>query len=377
MIIDRRRLILSSLAGTGIALAPRMAFAAAETDRRFIFVIQRGAADGLAILAPTGDPAFASARGEIAANAGAGANLDGLFTLHPEMKASAAMFRQRQASFYHAIASGYRERSHFDGQNMLETAGPRPYGRDDGWLNRLLTLLPKGESKALALATAIPPALRGPVAVGSYAPSKLPDADTALMERVTMLYAEDAQLAPLWQSAVQTEAMASSLDPGAGRGGVAAGKLVASLMAGTDGARVAMVETSGWDTHFNQEGRLGAVLKSVDEMIDTLRTEMGPAWAKTLVLVATEFGRTVHVNGTRGTDHGTASAAMLFGGGLANGGTITADWPGLAASQLYEGRDLKPTMRFESLVVGALSAHYGVDPERLRRTVFPDFPELN
>ena len=192
-----------------------------------------------------------------------------------------------------------------------------------------------------------------------------------------MLYAEDPQLAPLWQSATQTEAMAGDIDPGNGRGGVAAGKLVASLMAGADGARVAMVETTGWDTHFKQEGRLGAVLKGVDEMIDTLRTEMGPAWAKTLILVATEFGRTVHVNGTRGTDHGTASAAMLFGGGLANGGKIIADWPGLAASQLYEGRDLKPTKRFEAMVIAALSSYYGIDPEKLRRTVFPDFPDMN
>lgn len=373
MILNRRRLILSGLATTGVAMAPRMAFATAETDRRFIFIIQRGAADGLAILAPTGDPAFVGARGEIASGATAGTKLDSLFTLHPQMAASAGMFAQKQAAFYHAIASGYRERSHFDGQNMLETASTRPYGRDDGWMNRLLTLFPKGESKAIAFANAIPPALRGPISVSSYAPSRLPDADAALMERVAMLYAEDAQLAPLWQSATATEAMAGSVDPGAGRGGIAAGKLVASLMAGADGARVAMVETTGWDTHFNQEGRLGAVLKGVDEMIDTLRTELGPAWVKTLVLVATEFGRTVHVNGTRGTDHGTASAAMLFGGGLANGGKIVSDWPGLATNQLHEGRDLKPTMRFETMVVTALSAHYGIDPERLRRTVFPDF----
>lgn len=373
MILNRRRLILSGLATTGVAMAPRMAFAAAETDRRFIFIIQRGAADGLAILAPTGDPAFVGARGEIASGATTGTKLDSLFTLHPQMTASGRLFAQKQAAFYHAIASGYRERSHFDGQNMLETAGTRPYGRDDGWLNRLLSLLPKGESKAIAVANAIPPALRGPISVGSYAPSRLPDADAALMERVAMLYAEDVQLAPLWQSATATEAMAGSIDPGAGRGGIAAGQLVASLMAGADGARVAMVETTGWDTHFNQEGRLGAVLKGVDEMIETLRIEMGPAWSKTLILVATEFGRTVHVNGTRGTDHGTASSAMLFGGGLANGGKIVSDWPGLATSQLYEGRDLKPTMRFETMVVAALSAHYRIDAERLRRTVFPDF----
>jgi len=372
MILNRRHLVLSGLAGTGLALAPRIAFAAAETDRRFIFIIQRGAADGLAILAPTGDPAFAAARGEIAANAASGTALDSLFTLHPEMKASATLFGQKQAAFVHAIASGYRERSHFDGQNMLETAGTRPYGRDDGWMNRLLTLLPKGESKAIAFANAIPPALRGPIAVSSYAPSRLPDANAALLERVAMLYAEDRELAPLWQSATQTEAMAMGSDP-AGRGGAAAGKLIASLMAGSDGARVAMVETGGWDTHINQDGRLGAVLKGVDDMIDALRIDLGPAWDKTLVLVATEFGRTVHVNGTRGTDHGTGSAALLYGGALASGGTVRSDWPGLATGQLFEGRDLRPTMRFESVAVDALSAHYGIDPVLMRRTVFPDY----
>jgi uncharacterized protein (DUF1501 family) len=144
-------------------------------------------------------------------------------------------------------------------------------------------------------------------------------------------------------------------------------------MKGADGARVAMVETTGWDTHFNQDGRLSALLKSSDEMIDTIRTEMGPAWNKTLILMATEFGRTVHVNGTKGTDHGTASAAMLFGGGLAKGGRVIADWPGLATGQLYEGRDLKPTMRFERLATDALSAHYGMDPAKVQRTLFPDF----
>jgi uncharacterized protein (DUF1501 family) len=371
---DRRSLIKSGLFGGSMMLAaPRMAFAAADTDRRFIFIIQRGAADGLAILSPTGDPAYTSARGILAENASGGAKVDSLFTLHPQLSTTAKLFASKQASFAHAVASGYRERSHFDAQNVLETGGNRPYGRDDGWMNRLLSLLPAGERRALAIATAIPAALRGPTEVSSYSPSRLPDADSALMERIAMLYAEDAQLASLWQRATETEAMAGQQDPTGGRGGAASGKLIASLMKGADGARVAMVETTGWDTHFNQEGRLSALLKSSDEMIDTIRTEMGPAWSKTLILMATEFGRTVHVNGTKGTDHGTASAAMLFGGGLAKGGRVIADWPGLAAGQLYEGRDLKPTMRFERLATDALSAHYGIDPVKVQRTLFPDF----
>jgi uncharacterized protein (DUF1501 family) len=366
--LTRRTLIASGLA-TGLAL-PKMAWAAADTDRRFIFILQRGAADGIGTLAPTGDPAYAAARGELAATDGA--QLNSLFTLHPAMVESAKLFAQKESAFAHAIASGYRERSHFDGQNIIESGALRPYGRDDGWMNRLLTLLPGGERRALALATAIPLALRGSAEVGSYAPSRLPDADAGLMERVAMLYAEDAQLAPLWASATQTEMMAGGIDP-AGRGGAAAGKLVASLMNGAEGARVVMVESNGWDTHVNQSGRLNGLLKGVDDMIMALRTDLGPAWSKTLVLVATEFGRTVAVNGTKGTDHGTASAAMLFGGGLAKGGTVMADWPGLAATQLFEGRDLKPTMRFERLVIDALAAHYGIEPGKLQRTVFPDF----
>jgi uncharacterized protein (DUF1501 family) len=368
--LNRRLLLAASLGTSATAFLPRMAWAAADTDRRFIFIIQRGAADGLSILAPTGDPAYSAARGELAGTDGT--KLSSLFTLHAALAETAQLYAQKQAMFAHAIASGYRERSHFDAQNILESGSLRPYGRDDGWMNRLLTLLPRGENRALAISTAIPLALRGKAEVGSYAPSRLPDADAGLMERISMLYAEDAQLAPLWASATQTEAMAGMADP-AGRGGAAAGKLIANLMNGAEGARVVMVESNGWDTHTNQQGRLNGLLKGVDQMIATLRTDLGPAWNKTLVLVATEFGRTVATNGTRGTDHGTASAAMLYGGGLVGGGTIIADWPGLANGQLYEGRDLKPTMRFERLVIDTLSAHYRIEPGKLARTVFPDF----
>jgi uncharacterized protein (DUF1501 family) len=368
--LNRRLLLAAGLGTSAATLFPRMSWAAADTDRRFIFILQRGAADGIGIIAPTGDPAYAGIRGDLASTEGA--KLDSLFTLHPAMVESAKLYAEKQASFAHAIASGYRERSHFDGQNILETGASRPYGRDDGWMNRLLTLLPSGKRRALALATAIPTALRGPVDVSSYAPSRLPDANMGLMERVAMLYAEDAQLAPLWANATQTEAMAGMTDP-TGRGGTATGKLVANLMNGEQGARVVMVESGGWDTHVNQPGRLNGLLRDVDAMIATLRTDLGPAWNKTLVLVATEFGRTVAVNGTKGTDHGTASAAMLFGGGLVGGGSVMADWPGLAQGQLYEGRDLKPTMRFERLVIDTLAAHYGIEPGKLQRTVFPDF----
>jgi uncharacterized protein (DUF1501 family) len=370
---DRRFFLVSSLTGLAATTLSTLAWAAPATNKRIIFVIQRGAADGLATLAPTGDPDFLRARGDLAADALTGSKLNDFFTLHAAMPESAKLFGQKQASFAHALASGYRERSHFDAQNMLESGAGRPYGRDDGWLGRLLTLLPKDGAQALAVAPAVPLALRGPIAANSYAPSNLPDANADLMQRLTNLYAEDAQLAKLWEGAQAAEAMAGMPANDALKGGAALGQMTAGLMAGKGGARVVMLETNGWDTHFQQKGRLAAGLKQIDALIGSLRDNLGAEWQNTLVMVATEFGRTVAFNGTGGTDHGTGSAAMLFGGSLAGGGRVLADWPGLAQPKLFEGRDLRPTLRFEDFTSTAVAHHYGIDPATTKRTLFPDY----
>jgi len=371
--LNRRFFVTSGVLGLGVASFPGVGWAAPATNKKFVFIIQRGAADGLATLAPTGDPDFLRARGDLAADAAAGVKLDNMFTLHPAMAESAKLFALKQASFSHALASGYRERSHFDAQNILECGADRPYGRDDGWLGRLLTLLPREDAKGLAVAPAVPLALRGPIAANSYAPSRMPDANSDLMARLTNLYAEDAQLSALWSGAQAAEAMAGAPADQALKGGAALGQMTAGLMNGSNGARVVMLEANGWDTHFQQKGRLNAALGQLDALVGSLRDTLGSEWSNTLVMVATEFGRTVAFNGTGGTDHGTASAAMLFGGSLANGGNIVADWPGLKVSQLYEGRDLKPTMRFEQFTSDALAQHFGLDPLRTRRVLFPDF----
>jgi uncharacterized protein (DUF1501 family) len=371
--LNRRFFIASGIAGIGVTAVPGLAWAVSATTKKFIFVIQRGAADGLATLAPIGDPDFIRARGDLAEESLSGTKLDGMFALHPAMAESAKLFASQQANFVHALASGYRERSHFDAQNMLESGASRPYGRDDGWIGRLLTMLPKPEVNALAVAPAVPLALRGPIASNSYAPSRLPDANADLMQRLTTLYAEDAQLSKLWEGARATEAMAGMPANEALKGGAALGKLTADLMSGPNGARVVMLETNGWDTHFQQKGRLTAGLKQIDGLIAALRDNLGSEWNNTLVMVATEFGRTVAFNGTGGTDHGTGSAAMLFGGNLAGGGKVQSDWPGLSQAKLFEGRDLLPTHRFEDFASAALASHYGLDPVKTRRTLFPDF----
>ncbi|WBH16981.1 DUF1501 domain-containing protein [Sphingomonas radiodurans] len=369
---DRRSFLIGGALSTLAAgMAPRMAFARAATERRFVFIIQRGAADGLGTLMPVGDPAFASLRGNAFADDIAGATkLDAMFALHPNMTNAAALYRKRQALFVHAIASPYRDRSHFDGQNVLETGGASAYQAKDGWMNRLLGLLPQDGARAIAVSATVPTALRGPHEVASYAPSVLPDASDDLLQRVTMLYQGDAQLHELWSDAMDTRQLAGDLAQDNGRNAAATGSLAAKLLLPADGARVAMIETGGWDTHSGQKGRLGAQLKGLDAMVAALQAGLGPVWNDTLVLVATEFGRTVAVNGTGGTDHGTGAAAMLFGGGV-KGGRVLADWPGLAPAALYEGRDLKPTMRLDDMIAGAVAGHYALDPERAGAALFP------
>lgn len=366
--IDRRQILIG---GTATALLiPQLAFARAETDRRLIFLIQRGAADGLATLAPTGDPAYLALRGNHAAEMLDQPLLGGLFALHPALKQVAAMYGNRQALFAHATASPYRERSHFDGQNVLETGGALPYDRRDGWMNRLIGLLPAGSAKGLAISATIPIALRGDAQVSSYAPSALPDAPQDLLQRVSVLYQGDVQLHGLWAEALQTRAMAGDLALNNTRGAAAAGHLIASLMAGPDGARIVMAESNGWDTHAGQRTRMDNQLTGLDALLAALRDNLGPAWDQTLVVVATEFGRTAAFNGTGGTDHGTGSLAMLFGGSVA-GGRILADWPGLGASQLLDGRDLRPTLSIDALLAGAIADHFRLDPGLVAPRLFP------
>ena len=370
--LTRRFFLASGGAAAGVASLgfPRMAFARANTQRRFVFIIQRGAADGLAIVAPTGDPAFPGIRGDFIDFSG-GAKLDSFFTLHPALAETGKLFAQLQALFVHAVASPYRDRSHFDGQNVLETGGSAAYRVKDGWMNRLLDLLPQDEAKALALSATVPMALRGAHEVASYAPSKLPSASDDLLARVAAMYESDRQLHGLWSTAMQTRMTAGDVFGAGGQNGAATGALAAKMLAGENGARIAMIETGGWDTHSAQRGRLNAQLRGLDQMIAAMKSGLGADWNNTVVLVATEFGRTVAPNGTGGTDHGQASAAMLLGGAVA-GGRVIADWPGLSQAALYEGRDLKPTTDLDALIAGTLAQLYGPEPTRVMATLFPE-----
>jgi uncharacterized protein (DUF1501 family) len=367
MSLDRRHF----LGATALLAAPRILFAQAATERRFIFIIQRGAADGLNTVIPYAEPAYASARGALAIDSASALKLDGSFALHPSLAKLHALYGAGQATFFHAVASPYRDRSHFDGQNVLETGGNAPYQIKDGWMNRLLGVLPRDGKPAVAFSPGVPLALRGAVAVTSYAPSALPQPNEDLMMRVEQLYAKDGQLHALWSSAQEARGMAGGMGGGANRQDAAAlGRMAAGFLSRSDGPRLAMIETDGWDTHSGQNARLATQLRRLDSLVEALQDGLGPVWAQTVVLVATEFGRTVAANGTGGTDHGTGAVAMLAGGAV-QGGRVLADWPGLAPANLQDGRDLKPTMALDALVAGVCSESFGLDPERLQRVLFP------
>jgi uncharacterized protein (DUF1501 family) len=364
-----RRHLLAGLA-TGIA-CPGLALAASITERRLVFILLRGAMDGLATIMPLGDPAYASLRGNFGPPPAAGTplRLDAMWSLHPALAHTASLHAKGEAAFVHAVASPYRERSHFEAQNVLETGGTAAYALQSGWLNRLLPLLPKAEP-AMAITPTIPLLLRGPAPTTSYAPSQLPDADTALLARVEALYQNDPQLHALWGQALGARATIGTDSNGNGRANPASlGRMAATFLAKPAGARVAVLDFGGWDTHANQTGRLTAQIRQLDAAIEALHTGLGPAWAQTLVIAATEFGRTARPNGTGGTDHGTGGAAILAGGTLAKA-QVLADWPGLAPGQLYEGRDLRPTLDLRTLLAGLAAEHFGLDPALVARTAF-------
>lgn len=387
---SRRAVLGSAGAFFAWSFAPGFAFAAGGRDPRLVVIVLRGALDGLSLAAPIGDPDYASLRESIAL-AASGPNpalpLDGFFALHPAMPNLARLYAAKQALIVHAAATGYRERSHFDGQDVLESGQPRPGHTASGWLNRALEALPKGEritpaGPVLGVGAIAPLIARGAAPVTGWSPPMLAKAEDNLAARVLDLYTHtDKSLALALQRGLETDKLAAGAAPGmkaqgspadaAGMRTIATG--AAKLMAAPAGPRIAAFALEGWDTHANQGGATGQLanrLGGLDGALAALETGLGPVWNDTVVLVVTEFGRTARINGTTGSDHGTGTAALLAGGAV-NGGRIHADWPGLKAGALFEGRDLKPTTDLRAVLKGVLAEHLGLSPAVLAQTVFP------
>lgn len=389
---SRRELLFAS--GTLFAWAHLPKIARAEgRDPRFLTIILRGALDGLATVAPVGDPDWLALRGDNALTLDGklpALKLDEFFALNPAMPNLHRMFEAKEAIIVHASATPYRERSHFDGQDLLESGLPKPGASDTGWLNRALAgLAPAGRvdprgSKLFAVGPVTPLVVRGPAPVLSWSPQRVMPASEDTVGRLLALYRDcDAKLAGVLED--NSKRVAGIEQPGNGQkpGVPGPGQVRAyfSEAAGTaakflsqpEGPRVGALALDGWDTHFNEgiaQGRLSQLLGALDEALAAIKTNMGVAWRETVVALATEFGRTARINGTEGTDHGTATVAILVGGAL-KGGRVIADWPGLKPVNLYQDRDLKPTTDLRAVLKGVLRDHLRADEKALAQTVFP------
>jgi uncharacterized protein (DUF1501 family) len=391
----RRELLLGSGTLFAWAFLPKLARAEGR-DPRLLVIVLRGALDGLAAVAPVGDPDWVGLRGANALTLDGkppALPLDSFFALNPAMPNLHRLYKSGAATIVHAVATPYRERSHFDGQDVLESGLGTPGATDTGWLNRaLLALQPGGRASggrdAFAVGPIAPLVVRGPAPVLSWTPRRLPPASDDTVMRLMDLYQHtDPALARVLEErmGLATIARAGGMDgeqprPAAAAGGqlrayfTESAAAAAKFLARADGPRVGALAFDGWDTHAAEgvvNGRLAMLLGALDGAIAAIETEMKDAWRETVVAVVTEFGRTARINGTEGTDHGTATVALLAGGAL-KGGRVVADWPGLKPAKLHDGRDLKPTTDLRAVLKGLLKDHLRVDGTALAANVFPD-----
>ncbi len=392
-----RRGLLATAAGFGLSLqlmaVPAFAADAQAAKKKMIFVICRGGMDGLSVAPPIGDSEYRGLRGDLALDATA-LPLDATFALHPQLTATYAMAKAGEARIVPAVATPDRARSHFEAQDVLETGAAGVYSTTSGWLNRAVeTLSRQRKVDAISIGPTAPLVLRGKVQTASWSPGKGVDAEARLPSLLQDLYRNDALLGPALAKGLATETMAKEATAGlmgapapmmaGGKGGGGGqggqpgrdaakmlGESLAGFMREPNGPTVAAISLDGFDSHAGQAGLLNQRLAYLDAVLDGIHTGLGPEWKDTVVVVATEFGRTARANGTGGTDHGTGSTALLLGGALKSGG-IVGDWPTLKQQALYENRDVTPTLDMRGLFKGVLAEHMGVDRGALDNTIFP------
>ncbi|CAN5195307.1 DUF1501 domain-containing protein [soil metagenome] len=377
--INRRLLMGGLTAGVGLAYAGRVGAWTSAGRPKLVMIIARGAMDGLSVTVPYGDANYRALRGPLAIPEpgqpnGALALSDG-FGLHPALTSLHALHGDGQMRFAPAVAIPVRVRSHFDAQDVLENGGEGLRSQSDGWLNRALAMA-GGERglKGLSIGAQTPLILRGSAETSSWAPGGQVKGEDRIASLLQDLYVDDPMLGHSLARGLETEALAMTMGDASEplrRNDVAGlGQAVARLMTGEQGADVVALSVDGWDTHARQLGQLQTRLEGLDALIGGLQTGLGAEWGRTILVVATEFGRTARANGTQGTDHGTASSLLLAGGAVRAGGPI-GDWPTLADNRLFEDRDLTPTLDVRSVFKGVLRDHLGVDRAALDTRVFP------
>ena len=395
MMLSRRNVLQGmTAAGTYTALfdRPSVSWAGTATDRRLVVILLRGGLDGINTVVPYADPAYRSARGSLTLNSPGEPNgvvdLDRHFGLHPKLAPLGGFFAKGELAAVHAVGLPSSGRSHFDSQDVLENGTNRPLGTRDGWLNRALAKLGGNETTGrrlgLSVGPSLPLILRGSAGVASWAPEFLPGLEPAFLDKIETLYMNDPLLRSMLARGIQTDAMMANLLSHDDQSPTHRRKrkfteietmvaTVGRLLASADGPRIAVFDTGGYDTHANQGTTTGTLARNLESLatgLTGLAESLQPVWDRTVIVTATEFGRTVVANGTGGTDHGTASVSLLLGGAV-NGGHIFGSWPGIESRHLHDGRDLATTTDMRGVFKGLLRDHLGLEEEILESSVFP------
>ncbi len=371
--LSRRGFLAGACCAAAAPVLTPVTFAAMPGDNRFVTIILRGAMDGLDLVQPYGDPAFAALRPKLALTPDTGLlDLDGFFGLNPAASALMPLWKAGHLSFVHAVSTPYRDqRSHFDGQDILETGGADKTQKT-GWLNRALATIPRSDArKAIDINTSMELILTGPNQVDNWSSQSdfsLAEDEIAFLDR---LYSHDPLFAKVFDEAKTTDKAADLLYSDAKRGsGIAdMAKLAGGML--REQYRMASFSINGWDTHVGQSGQFRKAAGDLATAITTLKETLGDeVWKKTVVLAMTEFGRTAKENGTNGTDHGTGGLAVLAGGGVA-GGKVLGTWPGLGDGKLLDERDLMPTGDVREIAAAMLHRQFDIKPSSLTSRVFP------
>ena len=351
--------------------------ASAPTEKRFILINLRGAMDGLHALAPYMDRDYHKLRPTLGLGA-AGTDrqvidLNGSFGMHPALKPLEALYRNKELIFVPAVSTQYRQRSHFEAQDILEGGGTAPYQHNTGWLNRAINEMGGTPRRiGLSLGPSIPLIMRGAADIRTWSDSRLPEVDEGFLNRMNALYENDPIFHKAFTQAQQDKnksAMMENMNRGNGRFELSI-RAALNMLKDKDGPRIAVLEAGGWDTHYAQERRLNKLFGELASAIILMKTELGPLWKDTAVLVVSEFGRTASENGSKGTDHGTGGLAFLAGGAV-KGGFIRGKWPGLSRVALLDERDLAPANQLTSLFKATLIDHLGLTESQVEESVFP------
>ena len=363
--MERRNFLKGTLGTLYMMATPNMALPDTKiTEKRLLIVLLRGGMDGLASIPPIGDKNLSKIRKDVLVNGAA--DLDGFFGINPSLKFLGSEYHQGRAAFVHATSFPYTGRSHFDGQNIMETGGEQAYALTSGWVGRAMNAA--GYS-SLSVSLPIPIILRGNELNSNYFPTNFRKVNPAVYNDVQQMWKEDPQLSGLIEPM-----MAREIDLfGAGRGKTR--ELVsfaAKEMHKPNGPRVGLLEFEGFDTHAlqgNEQGHHAEILAELDGVLEAFKRQMGDLYENTVIVTVTEFGRTASENGTQGTDHGYGSAIFLAGG-LVKGKQVVSDWPGLSTKNLYEGRDLLMTIDARDVYAEVIKTVFDLNDEDISRDVF-------